>query len=135
MKKKYNSTELAQIVRTVINTKYTDENIFFKEFKTTLKKKVVGIEKITNNKDLTENEIETRAKGAAQTFVKKVENIPTDYIQAKLSEEFIYDSVNNGITLDDKRLYDAAKNRVKEMIDFQYKTTTTEIRAINKKRK
>lgn len=121
---RFNQTELAQIVKRIINELAGNPIRFYAEFRGVINS---GLKSLSKN-DLTENELRERGLKSAENFCESVRNISLDSISSKLSEEIIHLAAAGNIEPDNPYFLKSAKDRIKEYIKLTSRYTKKQIR-------
>lgn len=129
---KYNEDQLAGLIKQIIDEKYNDSEYLYSQLKYNINRKVKSL----HPQDLTENELNEKGIKVANSVIKDLHRISTDIIKRKLSREIVEQAKTSGIDLKENRDYfiSSAKERVKELLDFQYKQLKKEINKRKRKK-
>lgn len=127
----YTKNELAKVIRKIIEKYYNNTEYFYSQFKGNINRKVKSL----NLEDLTVSELKEKGLRIAQGVIDDLKRITINNIEKRLSKEIVKESLTTGIDLNEKIDYFkiAAKERVKELLDAQYKDHKRQIAKINRK--
>lgn len=128
----YNEDQLAGLIKQIIDEKYNDSEYLYSQLKSNINRKVKSL----YPQDLTENELNDKGIKVANSVIKDLHRISTDIIKRKLSREIVEQAKTSGIDLKENLDYffSSAKERVKELLDFQYKQLKKEINKRKRKK-
>jgi len=128
----YNEDQLAGLIKQIIDEKYSDSEYFYSQLKANINRKVKSL----SPQDLTENELKEKGIKVANSVIKDLWRISSEMIKKKLSKEIIEQARTSGIDLKENRDYffSSAKERVKELLDFQYQQLKKEINKRKRKK-
>lgn len=123
MKKKYSERQLASLIKEIIQSKYSDPEYFYAQFKYNIDRKTKSL----IQKDLIDSELNEYGVKLSKIIIKNFPKIKIELIQNKISPEIIREFEVEGGDLNEKRKYfeSSAKERVRELLNFEYKMIKT----------